>query len=166
MDMAHAPSGVEAGVDWEPVVTSTCVASGGEVAVVDGLAPPEDATEKRSPARPQGRSHVSQARPSRDRRGQFFAGEGAPVQYLPRGDSQLLDLLRPNAEPLLPSRALPRAPRSQQRQEVARLRRREEVERAAHSPGLDQVPIGEGARDLTRLRVSATKPHSQLRRRR
>ena len=31
--------------DWEPLVTSTCVASGGEVAVLDPIAPPEDATE-------------------------------------------------------------------------------------------------------------------------
>jgi hypothetical protein len=28
--------------DWEPLVTSTCVASGGEVALLDPLAPPED----------------------------------------------------------------------------------------------------------------------------
>jgi hypothetical protein len=33
------------GLDWEPLVTSTCVESGGEVAVLDPLAPPEDATE-------------------------------------------------------------------------------------------------------------------------
>jgi glyoxylase-like metal-dependent hydrolase (beta-lactamase superfamily II) len=32
-------------VDWEPHVTSTCVESGGEVAVIDALAPPDDATE-------------------------------------------------------------------------------------------------------------------------
>jgi hypothetical protein len=31
--------------DWEPLVTSTCVESGGEVALLDPLAPPEDATE-------------------------------------------------------------------------------------------------------------------------
>jgi len=31
--------------DWEPLVTSTCVASGGEVAVLDPIAPPDDATE-------------------------------------------------------------------------------------------------------------------------
>jgi hypothetical protein len=30
---------------WRPQVTSTCVASGGEVAVLDPLAPPEDAEE-------------------------------------------------------------------------------------------------------------------------
>jgi hypothetical protein len=30
------------GVDWEPLVTSTCVAAGGEVALIDPLAPPED----------------------------------------------------------------------------------------------------------------------------
>jgi hypothetical protein len=30
-------------VDWEPPVTSTCVESGGEVAVLDPLAPPDDA---------------------------------------------------------------------------------------------------------------------------
>ncbi|HEU4451037.1 MAG TPA: hypothetical protein VFR63_13790 [Gaiellaceae bacterium] len=32
-------------VDWEPLVTSTCVESGGEVALLDPLAPPEDAAE-------------------------------------------------------------------------------------------------------------------------
>jgi hypothetical protein len=32
-------------VDWEPFVTSTCVESGGEVALFDPLAPPEDATD-------------------------------------------------------------------------------------------------------------------------
>ena len=31
--------------DWEPLVTSTCVESGGEVAVLDPIAPPEDASE-------------------------------------------------------------------------------------------------------------------------
>ncbi|MGH3012095.1 MAG: hypothetical protein ACRDMY_09690 [Gaiellaceae bacterium] len=31
--------------DWEPSVTSTCVESGGEVAVLDPLAPPEEAAE-------------------------------------------------------------------------------------------------------------------------
>ena len=30
---------------WEPLVTSTCVESGGEVALLDPLAPPESATE-------------------------------------------------------------------------------------------------------------------------
>jgi hypothetical protein len=32
-------------VGWEPFVTSTCVESGGEVALLDPLAPPEDATD-------------------------------------------------------------------------------------------------------------------------
>jgi hypothetical protein len=31
--------------DWQPTVTSTCVESGGEVAVLDPLAPPDDADE-------------------------------------------------------------------------------------------------------------------------
>jgi glyoxylase-like metal-dependent hydrolase (beta-lactamase superfamily II) len=31
--------------DWEPLVTSTCVESRGEVALLDPLAPPEDASE-------------------------------------------------------------------------------------------------------------------------
>jgi glyoxylase-like metal-dependent hydrolase (beta-lactamase superfamily II) len=31
------------GLDWEPLVTSTCVESRGEVALLDPLAPPEDA---------------------------------------------------------------------------------------------------------------------------
>jgi hypothetical protein len=40
--------------DWEPAVTSTCVESGGEIAVLDALAPPEDATDvwERLEARP------------------------------------------------------------------------------------------------------------------
>ena len=33
------------GYDWEPAVTSTVVESGGEVALIDPLAPPEDAAE-------------------------------------------------------------------------------------------------------------------------
>jgi hypothetical protein len=33
------------GLDWEQLVTSTCVESGGEVVLIDPLAPPEDATE-------------------------------------------------------------------------------------------------------------------------
>ncbi len=32
-------------VAWQPMVTSTCVESGGEIAVLDALAPPDDATE-------------------------------------------------------------------------------------------------------------------------
>jgi glyoxylase-like metal-dependent hydrolase (beta-lactamase superfamily II) len=42
------------GDGWEPVVTSTCVESGGEVALLDPLAPPEDAREiwERLDARP------------------------------------------------------------------------------------------------------------------
>jgi glyoxylase-like metal-dependent hydrolase (beta-lactamase superfamily II) len=32
-------------VGWDPPVTSTCVRAGGEVAVIDPLAPPEDATK-------------------------------------------------------------------------------------------------------------------------
>jgi glyoxylase-like metal-dependent hydrolase (beta-lactamase superfamily II) len=40
--------------DWEPLVTSTCVESGGEVALLDPLAPPEDARDvwERLAARP------------------------------------------------------------------------------------------------------------------
>jgi glyoxylase-like metal-dependent hydrolase (beta-lactamase superfamily II) len=40
--------------DWEPLVTSTCVAADGEVALLDPLAPREDATEvwERLDARP------------------------------------------------------------------------------------------------------------------
>jgi hypothetical protein len=42
------------GLEWEPLVSSTCVASGGEVALLDPLAPPENATEiwERLDARP------------------------------------------------------------------------------------------------------------------
>src|SRR5437588_587323 len=32
-------------LDWQPMVTSTCVESGGEVALLDPLAPPDDAEE-------------------------------------------------------------------------------------------------------------------------
>jgi hypothetical protein len=42
------------GHGWDPVVTSTCVESGGEVALLDPLAPPEDARDvwERLDARP------------------------------------------------------------------------------------------------------------------
>jgi glyoxylase-like metal-dependent hydrolase (beta-lactamase superfamily II) len=42
------------GLDWEPLVTSTCVESRGEVALLDPLAPPDEATEvwERLDARP------------------------------------------------------------------------------------------------------------------
>jgi len=42
------------GLDWEPLVTSTCVESGGEILVLDPLAPPAQATEvwERLSARP------------------------------------------------------------------------------------------------------------------
>jgi glyoxylase-like metal-dependent hydrolase (beta-lactamase superfamily II) len=42
------------GLDWEPLVTSTCVESRGEVALLDPLAPPQDAAEvwERLDARP------------------------------------------------------------------------------------------------------------------
>jgi glyoxylase-like metal-dependent hydrolase (beta-lactamase superfamily II) len=33
------------GAGWDPIVTSTCVESGGEIALLDPLAPPEDAAE-------------------------------------------------------------------------------------------------------------------------
>ena len=33
------------GVGWEPLVASTCVESGGEIALLDPLAPPDDAVE-------------------------------------------------------------------------------------------------------------------------
>jgi hypothetical protein len=41
--LEHPDWGPEVG--WEPLVTSTCVESGGEVALLDPLAPPEAATE-------------------------------------------------------------------------------------------------------------------------
>jgi glyoxylase-like metal-dependent hydrolase (beta-lactamase superfamily II) len=42
------------GLDWEPLVTSTCVESRGEVALLDPLAPPQDAADlwERLDARP------------------------------------------------------------------------------------------------------------------
>jgi glyoxylase-like metal-dependent hydrolase (beta-lactamase superfamily II) len=42
------------GLDWEPLVTSTCVESRGEVALLDPLAPPDDAADvwERLDARP------------------------------------------------------------------------------------------------------------------
>jgi glyoxylase-like metal-dependent hydrolase (beta-lactamase superfamily II) len=42
------------GLDWEPLVASTCVESGGEVALLDPMAPPDEADEvwERLDARP------------------------------------------------------------------------------------------------------------------
>ena len=58
------------GLGWEGMVTSTCVESGGEVALLDALAPPEDAAEiwARLDARPP-TYLVAGARPGRLRAG-------------------------------------------------------------------------------------------------
>ena len=40
-----AHPGWNPGVEWEPLVTSTCVEAGGEVALLDPIAPPDDADE-------------------------------------------------------------------------------------------------------------------------
>jgi hypothetical protein len=50
----HAHPDWEAGLEWPEEVTSTCVESGGEVILLDPLAPPEDASEvwERLDARP------------------------------------------------------------------------------------------------------------------
>jgi len=40
----HHP-GWKPGADWDPIVTSTCAESGGKVALLDALAPPDESHE-------------------------------------------------------------------------------------------------------------------------
>lgn len=69
--------------DWEPLVTSTCVESGGEVALLDPLAPPGDATEiwARLDARPP--TMVVVLKPDHVRDVDLFAGRYGARAYGP-----------------------------------------------------------------------------------
>jgi hypothetical protein len=68
------------GLEWEPMVTSTCVESGGEIALLDPLAPPEDAADvwARLDARPP--TLVVVLKPDHVRSTDFFVRRyGAPA---------------------------------------------------------------------------------------
>jgi glyoxylase-like metal-dependent hydrolase (beta-lactamase superfamily II) len=68
------------GLGWEGMVTSTCVESGGEVALLDALAPPEDAAEvwARLDARPP--TFLVVLKPDHVRDVDFFVGRyGVPA---------------------------------------------------------------------------------------
>ena len=94
------------GLDWEPKVTSTCVVSGGEVALLDPLAPPEDATEvwERLDARPP--TVVVVLKPDHVRDVDLFVQRYGARAFGPylfwRGDAPQTDL-----EPVEPGSELP-----------------------------------------------------------
>ena len=91
---------------WEPKVASTCVESGGEVALLDPLAPPEDAREvwERLDARPP--TLVAVLKPDHVRDVDLFAGRYGARAFGPylfwRGDAPQTEL-----EPVEPGSELP-----------------------------------------------------------
>jgi hypothetical protein len=93
-------------VDWPPHVTSTCVESGGEVAVLDALAPPEEATDvwTRLDARPPTLAVV--LKPDHVRSVDLFVQRYGARAYGPylfwRGDAPETEL-----EPIEPGSELP-----------------------------------------------------------
>ena len=94
------------GLDWEPLVTSTCVESGGEVAVLDPLAPPDDAADvwERLDARPPTVAAV--LKPDHVRDVDLFV-----QRYGARGFGPRLyfrdDIPQTNLEPIWPGEELP-----------------------------------------------------------
>jgi glyoxylase-like metal-dependent hydrolase (beta-lactamase superfamily II) len=94
------------GLDWEPLVTSTCVESRGEVAVLDALAPPDDAADvwERLDARPPTLAAV--LKPDHVRDVDLFVG-----RYGARGFGPRLyfrdDIPRTELEPIWPGHELP-----------------------------------------------------------
>jgi hypothetical protein len=93
-------------VGWEPPVTSTCVETGGEIALLDPLAPPEDATEiwQRLDARPP--RLVVVLKPDHVRDVDLFVGRYGARAFGPylfwRGDAPETEL-----EPIEPGSELP-----------------------------------------------------------
>jgi hypothetical protein len=93
-------------VGWEPPVTSTCVETGGEIALLDPLAPPEDATEiwQRLDARPP--TLVVVLKPDHVRDVDLFVGRYGARAFGPylfwRGDAPESEL-----EPIEPGSELP-----------------------------------------------------------
>jgi hypothetical protein len=93
-------------VGWDPPVTSTCVESGGEVAVLDPLAPPEEATEiwERLDAKPPTMAVV--LKPDHVRDVDLFVSRYGARGYGPflfwRGDAPETEL-----EPIQPEDTLP-----------------------------------------------------------
>jgi glyoxylase-like metal-dependent hydrolase (beta-lactamase superfamily II) len=94
------------GLGWERVVTSTCVESGDEVALLDPLAPPEDATEiwERLDARPP--TMVVVLKPDHVRDVDLFV-----ARYGARGFGPFLfwrtDIPQTELEPIQPGSELP-----------------------------------------------------------
>jgi hypothetical protein len=102
--MSHPAWHPEAG--WDPPVTSTCVESGGEIVVLDALAPPEnaDAVWRRLDARPPTLAAV--LKPDHVRDVDLFVGRYSARAFGPylfwRGDAPETEL-----EPIEPGSELP-----------------------------------------------------------
>ena len=132
----------------------------------DEVALPGDRLQQRAPARSQPLGDALEATPAADGLDQLLAGERPLGDRLANDAPQALHLLRRHAEVPDPARSLPRAAGGHERQEGSALLGREEVERAAHRPGLDQAAIRERERDLPASRRLAPHADGELRRRR
>ena len=98
--------------------------------------------------------------------GQLLAGQRLAVQGLGHGLVEPLQLLQGDAEAPLPGPGLPAAPGRQGGLPAGELGRREQVQGAAHGPGLDQAALGpQGAADGVGLQVLDPRGQGQLGRR-
>ena len=109
------------------------------------IALPRERLQERSPAGAKPLAEVAEPASSADGRRELVSRE-RPV--LERETNRLAEdgqLPGRQSEVALPARPLPRSPRCNEREEGARLFRREEMKRAPHRPGLDQAAVTQRA---------------------
>jgi hypothetical protein len=81
---------------------------------------------------------MTQSRFGKDRRGKLVPGQGPAGQRLAHHRAKDGPVLWRHPDPALPTGPLPRSPKGQDREEGSAVFGGEQVERAAHRPGLDQ----------------------------
>jgi hypothetical protein len=86
--------------------------------------------------------------PCRYRGTQLVPGENGAVERLTGSAAKAIHQLGCHPEVALPAGPIPRSSGGDQRKESSALLGCEQVQRAAHRPGLDQATLGEGAADL------------------
>ena len=110
---------------------------------------PCERLQQRSPSGAKRVTEMAQAGLRDDRRDQLFPREVLAFERFAGRGAQRIPVLGGHAEVAFPARQLPRAARCHERKQRAGVLRREQVERSAHRPGLDEPAVAQGARDLT-----------------
>src|SRR5436309_3499161 len=93
---------------------------------------------------------------------QLVSGKGLTVERLANDLAKGIELLRGDAEVTLPAGPLPRSSGGYQREERAGVLGRQQVQRAAHRPRLDESPVAERARHVAGLRSLAPYTNAKL----